>query len=147
MKNNITSNIDLLEILKKANIKINGVYTKDQLKAPLKEGFYIVNLQDSDDGDGSHWTTLYKNNNGISLYYDSFGFPAPEEIEDLINKYKYNKKQIQNINSTSCGYFCIAFIKFMKNKKDKIKAFDTFNSIFGDNTTNNEIILYQLLYY
>jgi hypothetical protein len=44
MKNNITSNIDLLEILKKANIKINGVYTKDQLKAPLKEGFYIINF-------------------------------------------------------------------------------------------------------
>jgi hypothetical protein len=118
MNRNLTSNTELLDILKNDNIKINGVFAKDKLKKPLKDGFYIINL-DNSDGPGTHWTALYKINDGFSLYYDSFGFPAPEEIEDLLHKYEYNKKQIQDIKSTSCGFYCIAFIKFMINKQDK----------------------------
>ena len=144
--NNITSNSDLSNIIKNINIKnFNGVYPKDQLKKPLKNGFYIINL-DNSGGSGTHWTTLYKINDGLSLYYDSFGFYPPEEIEDLLHKYEYNKKQIQDIDSTSCGFYCVAFIKFMHNKQDKLKSFNTFIKLFGNNTVNNEIILHQLLY-
>ena len=91
-------------------------------------------------------TVLYKINDGFSFWWDSFGFPAPEEIEDLLHKYEYNKKQIQDIKSTSCGFYCIAFIKFMINKQDKMKAFNTFCNLFRANTIDNEIILHQLLY-
>jgi hypothetical protein len=146
MNKNLTSNTELLDILKNNNIKINGVFAKDKLQKPLKDGFYIINLQDSDKGSGTHWTVLYKINDGFSFYYDSFGFPAPEEIEDLLHKYEYNKKQIQDIKSTSCGFYCIAFIKFMINKQDKMKAFNTFCNLFRANTIDNEIILHQLLY-
>ena len=145
MNKNLTSNTELLDILKNDNIKINGVFAKDKLKKPLKDGYYIINLDDST-GEGTHWTALYKINDGFSLYYDSFGFPAPEEIEDLLHKYEYNKKQIQDIKSTSCGFYCIAFIKFMINKQDKMKAFNTFCNLFRTNTIDNEIILHQLLY-
>ena len=145
MNRNLTSNTELLDILKNDNIKINGVFAKDQLKKPLKDGFYIINL-DNSDGPGTHWTALYKINDGFSFYYDSFGFIAPEEIEDLLHKYEYNKKQIQDIKSTSCGFYCIAFIKFMINKQDKMKAFNTFCNLFRANTIDNEIILHQLLY-
>ena len=145
MNKNLTSNTELLDILKNDNIKINGVFAKDKLKKPLKDGFYIINLDDSD-GPGTHWTALYKINDGFSFYYDSFGFIAPSEIEDLLHKYEYNKKQIQDIKSTSCGFYCIAFIKFMINKQDKMKAFNTFCNLFRTNTIDNEIILHQLLY-
>ena len=145
MNRNLTTNTELLDILKNDNIKINGVFAKDKLKKPLKDGYYIINLDDST-GEGTHWTALYKINDGFSLYYDSFGFPAPEEIEDLLHKYEYNKKQIQDIKSTSCGFYCIAFIKFMINKQDKMKAFNTFCNLFRANTIDNEIILHQLLY-
>ena len=145
MNKNLTSNTELLDILKNDNIKINGVFAKDQLKKPLKDGFYIINLDDST-GEGTHWTALYKINDGFSFYYDSFGFIAPSEIEDLLHKYEYNKKQIQDIKSTSCGFYCIAFIKFMINKQDKMKAFNTFCNLFRTNTIDNEIILHQLLY-
>ena len=77
MLNNITSNTELLEILKKYNININGVYAKDQIKKPLKDGFYIINL-DNSDGNGTHWTALYKINDAFSLYWDSFEFPPPQ---------------------------------------------------------------------
>jgi hypothetical protein len=146
MNKNITSNTELIDIIKNININnFNGVYPKDKLSKPLKDGFYIINL-DNSDGPGTHWTALYKINDGFSLYYDSFGFPAPEEIEDLLHKYEYNKKQIQDIKSTSCGFYCIAFIKFMINKQDKMKAFNTFCNLFRTNTIDNEIILHQLLY-
>jgi hypothetical protein len=145
MLNNITSNTELLEILKKYNININGVYAKDQIKKPLKDGFYIINL-DNSDGKGTHWTALYKINDAFSLYWDSFGFPAPQNIDDILYKYDYNKKQIQDIDSTSCGFYCIAFIKFLSDKSDKLSAFKTFCNLFGKSTTDNEFILYQLLY-
>jgi hypothetical protein len=147
MNKNITSNTELIDIIKKENIKnFNGVYPKDKLSKPLKDGFYIINLQDSDKGSGTHWTAIYKINDGFSFYYDSFGFPAPENIEDILHKYEYNKKQIQDIDSTSCGFYCVAFIKFMYNKNDKLTAFNTFCNLFGTNTKDNEFILYQLLY-
>lgn len=145
MNKNLTSNIELLDILKNNNIKINGVFAKDKLKKPLKDGFYIVNL-DNSDGPGTHWCSLYKINDGFSLWWDSFGFPAPENIEDLLYKYEYNKKQIQDIKSTSCGFYCVAFIKFLYGKQDKIRAFNTFCSLFNTNTLQNELILHQLLY-
>ena len=145
MKNNITSNIELEQILNNKVKNFNGVYPKDLMKKPLKDGFYIVNLDDST-GEGTHWCALYKINDGFSIWWDSFGFPAPENIESLLHKYDYNKKQIQDIDSTSCGFYCVAFINFMKNKQDKKKAFDTFIKLFGTNTVNNEIILHQLLY-
>jgi hypothetical protein len=145
MKNNITSNIELEQILNNKVKNFNGVYPKDLMKKPLKDGFYIVNLDDST-GEGTHWCALYKINDGFSIWWDSYGFPAPENIESLLHKYDYNKKQIQDIDSTSCGFYCVAFILFMKNKQDKQKAFNTFIKLFGTNTVNNEIILHQLLY-
>ena len=36
MNKNTTSNIELLNILQKENIIINGIYAKDQLNKPLK---------------------------------------------------------------------------------------------------------------
>ena len=145
MLNNITSNTELLEILKNYNININGVFAKDQIKKPLKDGFYIINL-DNSDGNGTHWTALYKINDAFSLYWDSFGFPPPEYIDNILYKYDYNKKQIQDIDSTSCGFYCVAFIKFLSDKSDKLTAFKTFCNLFGKSTTDNEFILYQLLY-
>jgi hypothetical protein len=145
MNKNTTSNIDLLNILKKENITINGVFPKDKLEHPLKDGFYIINLNDSDEA-GSHWTVLYKLNDAYSLYFDAFGFKPPEIIEDLLYKYGYTKQQIQDINSTSCGFYCIAFIKFMYNKRDYVKSYRAFCSLFSEDTIRNEIILNHLLY-
>lgn len=146
MNKNTTSNIELLNILQKENIIINGIYAKNQLTKPLKDGFYIINLNNSNQ-DGSHWTVLYKINDSYSLYFDAFGFKAPEIVENLLlYKYDYNKIQIQDINSTSCGFYCIAFIKFLYMKRNYKQAFKTFCSLFTDNTIRNEIILNRLLY-
>jgi hypothetical protein len=68
-------------------------------------------LQDSDDGGGTHWTVFYYNKPLDSIYFDSYGFIAPEIVQDKISPYIYNDyDQIQDMNSSACGYFCISFI-------------------------------------
>ena len=147
MINNTLSNKDIDEILKNYKIKYNGIFSKDELPNKLLNGFYVINMQSSKDGHGTHWTALFKINDGYSLYFDAFGFPSPQDVVDKLHDYDYNHKDIQNINSSSCGYYCIAFIKFMNSHSNNpIKAFDTFISLFSKDTNKNEQILYDLLY-
>lgn len=145
---NELSNFDIEDILKKDGININGIYSKDVLPNPLDNGFYVVNLSDDDEG-GTHWTCLYKYDDGLNFYYDSFGFPPPVDVEQLLKgNIIMNNKEIQDMLDTSCGYYCIAFIKYMTKHKNKnpIQIFNKFLSFFGKNTYKNEVILYDLLY-
>jgi hypothetical protein len=79
------------------------------------------------------------------FYFDSFGFPASAEVEDQIGEYIYSDVQIQNIDSSSCGYFCLAFMLEMRSRKDKKSAYEDFLKLFSGNTKNNEMVLHQLL--
>jgi len=139
---NELSNFDLLEILDKKNLSINGIYSKDRLPT-LKKGFYIINIQNSDEGSGTHWTCLYYDNNQ-TIYFDSFGFAAPMEVQQHLKNYSYNDKQVQNIDSTACGYYCIAFILYLNNKNNKMESFNNFLNIFKTNKLHNDIILKNL---
>jgi hypothetical protein len=144
---NTLSNSDIDEILKNYKIDYNGIFQKDCLPKKLLNGFYIINLQSSSDGNGTHWLSLYKVNDGYSIYFDSMGFLPPKDIENKLYKYEYNDKQIQGLNSSSCGFFCIAFILFLSKFKNNInKAFETFISLFSNDSKKNEVILYKLLY-
>jgi hypothetical protein len=57
-KTNSLSNTDITYILKAQGVKLNGVFMKDELPSKLKSGFYVVNLQSSQVGDGTHWTAF-----------------------------------------------------------------------------------------
>lgn len=145
--NNALSDKDITYILKEQRIKLNGVFMKDELPSKLKSGFYVVNLQSSNIGNGTHWTAFYYSPKK-SFYFDAFGFPAPVEIEQKLKRYRYNDKQIQNLNSTACGFYCIAFIIFLnKNKnKDLENRFQSFVDAFSTNTKINDKLLYNFLY-
>jgi len=87
------------------------------------------------------------------LYYDSFGFPAPIEVENAIQKDNMGRKtdyfsmenQLQGILLTSCGFFVIGWCKFLNNKKNKIKAYEDFIKKFTEDTTKNDVILKKLI--
>jgi hypothetical protein len=144
-KSNALSDMDIKYILKAQKIKLNGVYMKDELPSKLKNGFYVINLQSSNDGNGTHWTAFYYSSKH-SFYFDPFGFLAPIEIEQNLKSYLYNDKQIQNLKSTACGYYCIAFIIFMDGQKNKEMGFKSFVDVFSNNSKRNDEILYNLLY-
>ena len=97
--------------------RFNGFFSRDNLPNSIKNGAYVINLDEYRDI-GTHCVALYVNNKTI-IYFDSFGVePIPKEIIQLIGN---NKKIITNIyriqayDSIMCGYFCTGFINFMFN--------------------------------
>ncbi len=141
MKLTETSNNELYVLANKMKIPLNGIFSKDQLPKKLNKGFYIVNMADHNRGTGSHWSLFYYDRfNGDNYYFDSFGFPPPVDVEVKLGKYSYNKKQIQDINSEACGYYCIAFIKAMYSGK-----YDEFIKMFNNDPKHNEQILIKYL--
>ena len=62
----------------------NGVYSRDNLLDKIKDGAYVVNLDDYSDI-GTHWLAFYANNKTVT-YFDSFGVEhISKEIKKFIN--------------------------------------------------------------
>ncbi len=51
-----------------------------------------------------------------SIYFDHFGFVAPLLVQNKIKLDIYNDDEIQNLDTSSCGFYCIGFIKFLHDK-------------------------------
>ena len=118
----------------------NGFFSRDNLLNKIKDGDYVINLDQYSDI-GTHWVALYVNNNDIT-YFDSFGVEhIPEEIETVIKNKNIKTKifRIQAYDSIMCGYSCIGFINFMLNGKTLTK----YTNIFSSNNfkKNDGIIL------
>jgi len=142
---NELSDTEINHILKKYR-RFKGCYFKDKLPEKIEERcYYIVNLQHSQDGNGTHWCLLYCIHPNYVLWLDPYGFPPPEEIENRFKYIYYNHKEIQDYDSTACGYFCIAFIKFSYNMSNVKNALKTFDDIFSKNTNRNDKILCDML--
>ena len=61
--------------------RFNRVYSRDNLHKKIKDGLYIINL-DEYSNTGTHWISLYVLNNNNVTYFDSFGVDhIPKEIE------------------------------------------------------------------
>ena len=94
--------------------RFNGVYSRHNLPKTIKNGAYVINLDEYADI-GTDWIALYSKNNAV-VDFDSFGVEhVPKEIKRFIEhkNIKINIFRIQANNSIMCGYFCIRFIDFM----------------------------------
>ena len=64
--------------------RFNGVYSRDNLPDKIKDGAYVINLDEYFDI-AIHWIALYVNNKTVT-YFDSFGVEhIPKEIKKFIN--------------------------------------------------------------
>ena len=98
--------------------RFNGAYSRDNLSDKIKDGAYIINLDEYSDI-GTHWVALYVGNNNVT-YFDSFGVEYILKEIELFISYKNIKTNIfskQAYDSILCGYFCIGFINFMLSGK------------------------------
>lgn len=139
------TNVDLEEKAVRLHIPLVGVFSKDKLPITNKDGGYIINLQDSDDGPGTHWTAFYVEGSS-KVYFDSFGVIPPLSVQRFLrNKYVYSTKHIQNIQSEICGYYVLYFIWFMWNHRNRIKdvrkRFCAFLRLFSSDPTKNKTLL------
>jgi len=141
LSNELTNN-ELSQLVKHYKIKkYHGAFIDDRMPTKLKNGFYIINLNGR-----SHWTCLMKDGKDF-YYFDSYGFPASQEVEDQIGEYMYSDLQLQHLNSSSCGFFVIAWMRYMQNHKHKDKkiCYKSFLKLFSKDPKENELILNELL--
>ena len=120
--------------------RFNGVFSRNNLPKKIKDGAYVINLDEYADV-GTHWIALFCNRNEI-VYFDSFGVEhVPKEIKEFVgNKnIKANIFREQANNSVMCGYFCTGFIDFMLAGK-KLTDFTNMFSPY-DFKKNDDIIL------
>ena len=137
---NELTNGEIDELVKHYKIKkYHGCHIDDQLSNKLSDGYYVINLNGH-----SHWCCLLKDKKHY-YYFDSYSFPASQEIEDQIGEYIYSDVQLQDMNSTSCGFYCLAFMKWMEKNKNKELAYTNFLKLFTKDTKENELILNERL--
>lgn len=90
-----------------------GTISKDELPTPRQFGnkFAVINMQDHDEGDGTHWVMLYNCSPSEVIYFDSEGQVPPKSIEKFMDRTKKRKVKnpyrIQELNTDTCGYYCI----------------------------------------
>lgn len=141
------SNFDIEKICEYYKLPLVSICMKNELPRGVKNGCYIINMQSSSQGNGTHWVALfvYKTN---AFYFDSFGGLPPVEIMNFVKKRTgchlyYNNWIIQNIKSSHCGWYCIAFLRHMyKNLQGNLKeAYNDFVNNFVDDTSKNDDIL------
>jgi len=131
------SNFDLLDWSKYLKIPINNVLSRDrQVPHNHKEALFIYNLEPSY-MNGSHWVSTYIRDNVVN-YFDSFGLPPFQEIVDHAKRKNltllHQNRQIQHLNTTTCGYFCLYFLNEMHKGVD---YFDLLQ-VFSFDTMENE---------
>ena len=137
-KNIPMSNYDLLKWCQYLNIPINNVLSRDE-SSPHNhmQALFIYNLEPTYMS-GSHWVATYVKN-GIINYFDSFGMPPFQEIVNHAKRKNmtllHQSDQIQNLLTTTCGYFCLYFLNEMDKGRSYYDLLKVFNS---HNTMENE---------
>ena len=122
--------------------RFNGAFSRDNLPKKIKDGAYVINLDEYADT-GTHWIALFCKKNEI-VYFDSFVVEhIPGEIKEFIgNKnIKANIFRVQANNSIMCGYFCIRFIGFMLADK-KLTDYTNMFSLYDFDKNNSIILIY-----
>lgn len=160
------SNFDIERICKKLDLPLVGVFSKDKLPTERKIGSYYINLQNHNDGDGTHWVLakIYcdderKNEETIAvlngkrvyrcgaIYFDPFGLDMPKEVERFLEPFKpipFSNRHIQNIRSEVCGWYCIACDYALEDKQNGetyLEDFEKFIALWSEEPSKNLKIL------
>ena len=108
----MTSNFQLQRYFEDEPL-FGGVYSKDELRnmKPASK-FYIVNLQDSDQGGGTHWVLVVNFLPKLIIYFDPFGVYPPNDIAGFMLKARskqpvWSKLDYQELDSSKCGQYCV----------------------------------------
>ena len=114
MRDYSISNIDINRYYQD-DVEYGGCYSKDELRRVRPGGkYYIINMEDSNVGEGSHWVLVYDCSPDETLYFDSYGISPPMEIRRFMRRTGkpgvYSDAQYQTLRSSKCGLYCIYII-------------------------------------
>ena len=119
--------------------RFNGVFSRNNLPEKIKDGAYVINLNEYADV-GTHWIALFCYRNEI-VYFNNFD--VSKEIKKIVgNKnIKANLFWLQANNSVMCSYCCIGFIDFMLVGK---KLTDFMNMFSPHDFEKNDDIIWMI---
>ena len=141
------TNIEISEYYKNEP-RFNGVYSRNNLPNKIKNGAYVINL-DEYENTGTHWVSLFVKTNE-AIYFDSFGiehihkeinkFIRSKELGSAVgnNKIKSNIFRIQAYDSIMWGYFCTEFFNYMLKGKTLLDYTNLFSP--NDFKKNDRVI-------
>ena len=121
------SNIDI-GFYYRGNPLFGGVISKDELQSQERllkyndKRAWIINMEDSDAGGGSHWCLLSLLDGGNGIYFDSYATPPPKDVLNFMKRHRsnnfMNNTEVQSLKSTSCGWYVIYILNnLIKNRK------------------------------
>ena len=130
----------ITEIIQKHDGVFCPVIAHDEMEKIIlnktKPTFFIMNLSNrKSPSGGTHWTAVWIDKKDC-CYFDSFGREpdkrTKQELTTLLDgnnlntlrKFKYNTNEIQDINSSDCGFMSIKFIENMLHGKSFKEATD-----------------------
>jgi hypothetical protein len=152
------SNFDIERICRKLDLPIVGVFSKDELQYQHKRiGSYYINMQNSNEGEGTHWVLakIYDDDSRDeendkkevhkvgALFFDPFGIDMPKEVEEFLSPFKpipYNNRQIQSINTSQCGWYCISCDYALEHKSHSdtyLEDFEKYIALWSDEPSKN----------
>jgi hypothetical protein len=117
-----------------------GVFPCDQLPYDANLPINIIANTDPANLPGEHWICISIKKNGRGQYFDSFGLPPlKEEFFNFLERkctkgWSYNKVALQNLNSQTCGHYCVLYVIF----KCQDLSYKNFISKFNSNTLEND---------
>lgn len=110
-----------------------GVFPSDRLPDKINGGrCSVVANVDTSAGPGSHWVAFYIDQEGLCVYFDSYGRPPCLEsftafIKRNSSQEIHNQKHLQGPFSSTCGQYSIYFLAHIcrgYSLRDIVKAFD-----------------------
>lgn len=127
------SNVDIDEIMRNRKW-YKGTYMSDELlniQYPKGDFGIVMNLDESTNS-GTHWVGIASKDGGIPLYFDSYGFPPPNDIFEWMTKQlkeakiRFSPVQVQKQKSVKCGYFVIEWLEtvFESSPQKAMNKFD-----------------------
>ena len=115
-----------------------GVFSADTL--PDHPRLLVANT-DVSTKPGKHWIAIYVDAYGRGEYFDSFGRAPPETFKHYLNKHcrvwTFNRRQLQSIVSSFCGYYCCFYCLFRCRGRDLNRIVNCFTT---DTAFNDSIV-------
>ena len=98
--------------------KVASTRSKDEVTYHDCRGkMTVVNMEDSDKGQGTHWCLLYDCRPDVCIWFDSMGAPPPKKVLRFMKAtgktIEYNPDQLQMLGSIVCGYWCEYIAKLL----------------------------------
>ena len=115
-----------------------GVFSADTL--PPQPRLLVCNTDESTKP-GQHWIAIHVDTCGRGEYFDSFGQEPNEHFEVYMNRHcrnwTFNRKQLQSIISSFCGYYCCMFCVLRCRRMDMTRMVKMFTT---DTAFNDSIV-------